>query len=217
MTQEGSFTPDAPRLQLDDKWRAAVFAGDLEGVKQMVAAGQLEARDSEGNTPLACACRGTKYDVVKYLLEQGADPNAANDRVRNTPLVEAALCHQGPIVKLLLEHGADPDKTRIDNQTPLMMAVFAEDLESIGLLIEHGADVTIQSKNEGDAIGQAYSKGKVIVDFIGKAVKERDDRIAREKKEREFRENLSGIGAVMDGGLAKPVPIAAPLRFARRS
>jgi len=47
-------------------------------------------------------------DVVKLLLEHGADPNVQDDE-GETPLHHAAAWRDNvDIVRLLLEHGADP-------------------------------------------------------------------------------------------------------------
>ena len=46
-------------------------------------------------------------EIVKILLERGANPNAEDDAGR-TPLHDAAFKGHVEIVKLLLERGADP-------------------------------------------------------------------------------------------------------------
>ena len=80
-------------------------------------------------------------DIVRLLLERGANPNAQlklrpryrnipNDRYRDpmivwgtTPLLRAAKAGDLPVMKLLLAHGALPDLANSQGVTPLMAAV----------------------------------------------------------------------------------------------
>lgn len=85
--------------------------------------------------------RATGVDIVRLLLEQGANPNAQlklrpryrnipNDRYRDpmivwgtTPLLRAAKAGDLPVMKLLLQHGALPNLANSQGVTPLMAAV----------------------------------------------------------------------------------------------
>ena len=50
--------------------------GDLDRVKQLVASGvQVNDEDEEGCTPLFYSVDNNHIDVVKHLLEAGADLN----------------------------------------------------------------------------------------------------------------------------------------------
>lgn len=57
----------------------AVFKGDIEGVRSMLAAGvSPNERDACGNTPLHYA-DVAGYELLLLLLRAGADPYAYND------------------------------------------------------------------------------------------------------------------------------------------
>ncbi|MBL7880740.1 MAG: ankyrin repeat domain-containing protein [Chryseobacterium gambrini] len=60
-------------------------------------------------TSLYSAVQKRKTDIVKLLIEKGADVNIA-DKYGNTPLIESAdmFKDDDTIIKLLLENGADP-------------------------------------------------------------------------------------------------------------
>jgi ankyrin repeat protein len=72
----------------------------------------VNARDREGWSPLQFAARTKDLDVVKLLLEAGADPNHPNNKgitalhqsLLKTPLNVA-------LVELFLQYGANPDMT----------------------------------------------------------------------------------------------------------
>lgn len=84
---------------------------DLEKARLLVARNaDVNARSDDGRTPLLIASRrsGGK-DVVKLLLDHGANPSAkAGGLVGEvTPLSEAMYAGDESIFRLLLEHGAD--------------------------------------------------------------------------------------------------------------
>lgn len=66
--------------------------------------------------PLGRACFDQNTDIVKMLLEKGADPNA-NAAPYQGPLYYAVSKENAEIVKLLLQHGANPDLYRDGTHT----------------------------------------------------------------------------------------------------
>ena len=66
--------------------------------------------DDEGHTPLHAAASRNSVDIVRLLLDAGADVNARSNK-GETPLLNA-VANTTPaklfIVRLLREHGADP-------------------------------------------------------------------------------------------------------------
>ncbi|HEX8517392.1 MAG TPA: ankyrin repeat domain-containing protein [Bacteroidia bacterium] len=66
---------------------------------------KLTDKDDGGNTPLLCAVRAGKLDLVTYLVEKGADINAKND-FDDTPLKMAQDKGQISILNYLKSKGA---------------------------------------------------------------------------------------------------------------
>lgn len=125
----------------------AVEEGDLERVKQIVAVDKnsVNAKNKYGNTPLHKAYWEKNFEMVKYLVEKGADVNAKNKWLE-TPLHEAAANGQLKVIEYLITNKADVNAKDKENVTPLHKAAFWQNLELVKYLIGKGADVSLQDK-----------------------------------------------------------------------
>ena len=74
-------------------------------------------KDSNGNTMLNLAVQSQCKKIVMFLLNNGANPNIAND-TSNTPLHYALSHHNFEIVDLLLKKGADENIPNKNGITP---------------------------------------------------------------------------------------------------
>jgi ankyrin repeat protein len=155
----------------------AIMNANWDLAKHLVAAGaDINQWDMYGETPLFLAINGrnridggrgsidplnttTGIDVVKLLLERGANPNVqlffrpanlsgpTNTR-GSTPLIRATNNGDIEVVKLLLAHGADATVYMADRQTPIHAAILgrspeAQTVELIRLFHEAGTDVNM--------------------------------------------------------------------------
>lgn len=82
--------------------------------------------ETEGDFPLIMSClsrytQGSR-DMLKYLLENGADPNVVYEPEGWVPLNMAANNGQEENVRLLVQHGAKFDSKDRQGQTALEMA-----------------------------------------------------------------------------------------------
>lgn len=106
----------------------AAKKGNVAALKSLLGSDQslLEARDTDGSTPLHCATWKGHEHVVAALLEAGADVNAANQNEHwgTTPLHAAAHANQAGIAKLLLDHGADTKAKDMEGRTPMFHTTF---------------------------------------------------------------------------------------------
>src|SRR3954468_3558054 len=69
--------PARPDPRATQRLRAAVAAGDVDGVRRAVAGGaDLEVCDGDRRTPLLLATRAGQVAIARVLLDAGADPDA---------------------------------------------------------------------------------------------------------------------------------------------
>ncbi|KAK2884214.1 hypothetical protein Q8A67_017851 [Cirrhinus molitorella] len=88
---------------------------------------------------------------VKYLLEEGADPNLANNQWE-TPLYKACEKASEEIVELLLRFGASATKACVQGGTPLHEAVRNKKLDICKMLIHAGAKLWARNVYGIDAV-----------------------------------------------------------------
>jgi hypothetical protein len=96
------------------------------------------AQEKDGWTPLHFASQNGYLDLVRFLLEHGADPTAQNHG--RTPLQLASRYGHLDVARFLLEHGADTAAQEKDGGAPLHLAFTNGHLDLARFLIEHGAD-----------------------------------------------------------------------------
>ncbi len=95
----------------------------------------------DGSTALHWAAYNAQPDLVRLLLERGANPAAASRLGGLTPLMMAARAGDAVSVGLLLEAGADPRRPNANGTTTLMFAAGAGSADAIRRLTARGADV----------------------------------------------------------------------------
>ena len=141
----------------------AAWKGDIERVRQLVKDGaDINEPDAMGATPLYWAARGGhplgphrcagedagRPDVIKAMLDLGADPNAQDRRPRIpggssgwTPLFVAFHHEQFKSAAVMLKAGANPN-IRSDQGMSVMEMASAEGApkELIELIVDKGFD-----------------------------------------------------------------------------
>lgn len=104
---------------------AAILLGEPMMTEFMLcAARDPNAHDTDGHTPLWSACETNQVDLVRRLLDDGANPNVANTNGDGVALVLDAIAMSCPkILRLLTEHGINFDEKDHSGVTP-MAAIF---------------------------------------------------------------------------------------------
>ncbi|VAI07724.1 unnamed protein product [Triticum turgidum subsp. durum] len=101
----------------------------------------INAGSKIGGTALAAAALDGKMAVVRYLLDNGADPNKKDD-AGSVPLHCAAKFGHHEAARLLLSRGASVDIAYFHG-TPLHIAAYYGKASVMKVLLEHHADVII--------------------------------------------------------------------------
>jgi len=121
----------------------AAALGDLARVQSLLAndPSLLDSRTADGFPALGLAIFFRQPAVARFLIEQGADVNAAAENAQKVrPLHAAAAVQDRETLELLLARGADPNVKQQLDYTPLHGAASRGDIEMAKLLLRHGAD-----------------------------------------------------------------------------
>jgi ankyrin repeat protein len=126
----------AAKLRRQRSFAEAIMDGSFRRAQMLRLAGaDINAR---GNCclPLYLAAGEGRLDVVRYLLDRGADVNA-REKLGDTALTEASYYGHVDIVKELIFRGADLNAIG-DNGTALDVATNRKHAEIADLLRHHG-------------------------------------------------------------------------------
>jgi ankyrin repeat protein len=144
----------------------AAAVGQCALIRRIVSAWpeMLDMKTNCGNRALMYACAGNQAEVVKLLLELGADPNMPNSK-GIVPLMHTVSCGNKVTTRLLLKHGADPNKRmphEYNDRYLLIEACNRSHPELIPLLLKYGAVYHINATDDSGetAIFYAASLGQ---------------------------------------------------------
>ena len=122
----------------------------------------------EGATPLWCSAGAGHYNIIKMLIEHGADVNHSTV-TNSTPLRAACFDGRLDIVKFLLEHGADLSIANKFKNTCLMIASYKGHKNVVEVLLEKGADADARAHCGATALHFSAECGHVdIVEVLMK-------------------------------------------------
>lgn len=158
----------ASGVQLDIFEAAA--AGDLARSRVLLAhdPSLVDACSPDGFSPLGLAAFFGRPEVLKLLLNEGADPNApSRNAMKVTPLHSAAANREPALslrmVETLLRAGANPNVQQHGGWTPLQQAAAHGHAGMVELLLSHGADPAMKSDDGSTASDKAKEAGFVEV------------------------------------------------------
>ncbi|NWW70444.1 ASB3 protein, partial [Climacteris rufus] len=110
-------------------------------------------------TPLFLAVENKHAEVVKFLLQHGANVEGSHSWSGWNSLHQASFQGSTDIMQMLLEKGASKDCRDDFGITPLFVAAQYGQLESLRLLLSHGAGVNCQAKDRATPLLIAAQEG----------------------------------------------------------
>ncbi len=145
----------------------AIIDRDADLIRELLRDDSSAANPlGEGPVPLIWAGRYGDREIIRMLLEAGAEPNVWRnvDHFAKTAL-DMVVSHQDDdAVRLMLDYGADPEfKGDEDRSTTIRVALRNGTLGGLKMLLEAGADANLADNFFG-AWGGNVAKIKVLLD-----------------------------------------------------
>lgn len=133
-------------------------------VKKLLDCGAPIDGPSDGLTsPLCIACYRNSPQMVEFLLEHGANPNAIDGLADDSAFETAIANGYTEIAELLIRHGLGihTDARQMDLppwmhlKTPLCFASHHGRIKIVHLLLDSGVDVNVENSNGSNALMEA--------------------------------------------------------------
>jgi ankyrin repeat protein len=138
----------------------AVNSNDAAAVRKLIGQGaNVNELEPNGDAPLIMAAYKGYTEIVRLLLEAGADVKAVDPGMKATALHAAAYAGHAPAAKLLVEHHIEIDKQGPYNgYTALHDAIWQNNVDVAQVLIDAGANLTLKAHSGETPLDFARSK-----------------------------------------------------------
>jgi ankyrin repeat protein len=165
--EEGRAKSDVNVVDHAEELIQAGFHGDIEKAQRLLKErlGDVNDGDYDRRTALHLACAEGHAEMVRFLLDSGANANA-QDRFGRTPLEECVLNKHDAIADVLRAHGVVP--LQGSKLTDQMLSKAKEgDLDGIKRLVDNGASVNTADYDLRTALHIAAAEGQYqIVEYL---------------------------------------------------
>jgi len=140
----------------------AIKSGNEIKLKELISHFKefIDSHDAEGNTLLIIAVINVQVNIVKMLLEEGADVNAP-DKGGMTALHYAVMAENEAIVQMLVAKGSYLNGRNDNFETPLSVAVAQRNVNIVNILLHKYANVNIS-----DAFGNTPLHCAATLGFV---------------------------------------------------
>lgn len=125
----------------------------------------LQTQNWRGLACLHLAALNKQHQIMKLLMQKGADLNIQEGTAGKTALHLAVELHDITLVKLLLSTGANVDAPMFNGCTPLHLAVGRQDAQIADLLCQFGADKMLRNMEDETALDLADGNNDLLALF----------------------------------------------------
>lgn len=160
-----------------NKFITNILSNDYEKVRKTISRCPDIVHECiiDGRNPLHKAISQKYTDIVKILLDSGADVNQCESKGMRTvfefnnnisvvfdgvtPLIKAISKGDCSIVQILLEYGANVNQCDSNNTSPLYLAIKGRNTQIAKLLLNYSADVNICNYKNNSPLQLAAMNG----------------------------------------------------------
>ncbi|MEM3062075.1 MAG: ankyrin repeat domain-containing protein, partial [Nitrososphaerota archaeon] len=130
-----------PNYKNDDNVTAlhmSVLKKDIIMVKMITKyIKNLDGKTSKGSTALHIACNFQLIDIVKVLLEMGANQNMYESEYEFYPIFYAVVQNNVELTKLLVDYGANPNNQDYIGNTAIHYAIINRHVEILDYMMQN--------------------------------------------------------------------------------
>ncbi|XP_043944651.1 ankyrin repeat, SAM and basic leucine zipper domain-containing protein 1 isoform X1 [Protopterus annectens] len=198
----------------EEALKKALNAGDIGLVEELLNSGlDVDSSFQFGWTPLMYAANVANFELMRVLLDRGANASFSKDKYS----VLMAACNARSVeekivkcVELLLSRNVNPNVSNSVLMTPLMLAAKEGYTQVITLLVAHGAEVNAQDINGYTALTWAvYCEQKSailkLIEFgADKTLETKDGKTPAEIARRKQNSEVFALLAVTSSSSVKP-------------
>jgi ankyrin repeat protein len=137
---------------------------DMSDIKNIVTKypSEINEKDNNGNTFLHVAVHKDNEELVKFLIDRGANVNIKNN-YGETPLQISADKNNLEIITQLVSHDADVNIQDTSGLTPLDDAIYHGQMETVKYLISNGAEINIKDTTGKTPLHYASIRNQVKI------------------------------------------------------
>ncbi|XP_046579349.1 ankyrin repeat and KH domain-containing protein mask-like [Haliotis rubra] len=159
--EQPTLTPLPRDAQAEDDLHQACETGNLSAVRLILCQRRVDINCRQsGSTPVMRAARMGHLEVMKLLVNKGANVSLANTPGNN--MLHLA-CVDGPVevVQYVLPLDVvDINSRGWNERTPLMIAGITGTLKIVDVLVSKGGDVSLVDKDSNNILHLAYESGQ---------------------------------------------------------